>query len=329
MKNKTQQQQHSNFITVLELQVLAGTIRSVKLAIRCASAWTREMNILIAVATAWPSEGGRIDTRGHNMSKLNIELDFWLNNIDSNNGAGIDHPLHQLSVYCDASVAGYGGSCGSVQIAGTLPTDLIGSSSTLRELYGLRQVTTRLESLLSNKRVRFIMDSQPAVANLTKGGGPVAVINDEIKRWWSTCQQLNIDPSYEWIPREQNEEADLLSKANEFKHSIENMTPAAYDAAMSFARIHGFNTFETPSFNSIDHCIRKYITDKKNVVMIVPEWYAQAWWPNIMKKNRPCRLLGPTTRIYNTDQQTYAQRQGFTKNIPKWNVYVVLFDPKI
>ena len=102
-------------ITVLSLQVLASTIRSVKLAVTPASAWTREMNTLIAIAT--DSNTTYINAQVYDVSKLQSELTFWLSRIDYHNGAGMNHPLHQLTVYCDASVTGYGGTCGSTRVS--------------------------------------------------------------------------------------------------------------------------------------------------------------------------------------------------------------------
>jgi hypothetical protein len=255
------------------------------------------------------------------------ELQFWLSELVARNGASMNHPRYQLSVYCDASVTGYGGSCGSRKVAGILPTHIIGKSSTLRELYGLRQLTVALQDVLTNKRVRFIMDSQPAVANLTKGGGPVPELNDEIKHWLEVCRNYNIEPTYEWVRREENTEADELSKANEFKHSKEFMSQACISVCTEFSRGHGLTgVFDTPTYNSIDSYTRQLIADNTVAAMVVPEWPAQAWWPSVMKRNRPCRLLGNTSQIYHS-QPTYAQRLGYSKSIPNWKIWIVLFKP--
>jgi hypothetical protein len=311
-------------ITVLSLQVLASTIRSVKLAVTPASTWTREMNTLIAIATDACTT--YINAQVYDVSKLESELTFWLSRIQYHNGAGMDHPLHQLTVYCDASVTGYGGTCGSTRVSQVLPTYMIGTSSTHRELFGLIAVTNTLADTLTNKRVRFVMDSQPAIANLTNGGGPVPALNDEIKRFKTLCFGLKIEASFEWIPREVNVEADELSKANEFKHSLEFILPSHYALAMQFANYHGLSAFEAPSFNSIDFRIRSIISDRSRVCMIIPEWHAQAWWPDVMRRDRPAHKLGNTRQVYDTTQQTYAQANGFNKNIPLWNVWIVVYD---
>ncbi len=314
------------WVSLHDMQVLTGTIRSVKLAIPVASAWTREMNKVIALGADNDSEL-YVTITTEMKERLTKELEFWISELIARNGASMSHPQYQITVHCDASVTGYGGSCGSKKVADVLPLHMIGKSSTHRELYGLRQLTIAMKDVLVNKRVKFIMDSQPAVANLSKGGGPVADLNDEIKQWLETCRHFNIEPTYEWVRREDNTEADELSKANEFRHTKEFMSKACVDTCILFSNIHGLNgVFETPTYNSIDNHIRELITDKRASAMVIPEWPAQAWWPNVMKKNRPCRLLGNSTQIYHS-QQTYAQRLGFSKSIPDWKIWIVLFQP--
>ena len=69
---------------------------------------------------------------------------------------------------------------------------------------------------------------------------------------------------------------------------------------MQFANYHALPTFETPSFNSIDYRIRTIIADRSRVCMIIPEWHAQAWWPDMMRRDRPAHRLGNTREVYDT-----------------------------
>jgi hypothetical protein len=314
---------NKSFITVHSLQVLTGTIRATSIAVKPASAWTREMNRCIARCEE--KEVPYMNTTTEDMTRLTAELNFWAL-CDKHNGASIDHPSHQLTVHCDSSETGYGGWWGTRKVAGILPWSIIGTSSTLRELCGLRLLTEQIASHLQNKRVKFVMDSQPAVANLTNGGGTKEVLNDEIKQWWAVCEKYNIQSSYEWVPREENTEADRLSKSVEFKHSIDELNEQTRQTAQQFALIHGLTSFDCISFNSIQNHINNLIIDMRASAMIVPEWQAQAWWPILMTKGKPCLLLGTTHQIYNTD--SLAQRQGYVETIPRWRMWIVLFKPE-
>ena len=249
-------------VTVHSLQVLGGTIRATSIAIKPATAWTREMNRCIARCE--DDNTTYINTKHHDMSKLTHELDFW-SSFDRHNGASIDHPLHQTTVTCDSSVSGYGGACGAMKVSGVLPWQVIGRSSTLREITGLRLLCTKMIEHLANRRVKFVMDSQPAIANLTKGGGVVDELNDEIKRWWTLCDSHNIQATYEWVPREQNEEADKLSKAHEFPHTIEEIKLEIKDKARRFCVEHKINDYEAIHYNAIDMKIRELTAEKKTM----------------------------------------------------------------
>ena len=309
-------------VTVHSLQVLGSTIRATSIAIKPASAWTREMNRCIARCE--DNNITHINTKQYDTSKLKYELEFW-SDFDRHNGASIDHPLHQVAVYCDSSVSGYGGTYGAIKISGVLPWQVIGRSSTLRKITGLRLLSMKMLQHLKNKRVKFVIDSQPAIANLTKGGGVVDDLNDEIKQWWKVCDDNNIQATYEWVPREENEEADKLSKAHEFPHSIDEIKIEVKEIAQEFCDQHQVSRFEAVHFNAIDNRIRELFTEKKVSALIVPEWQAQAWWPTLMTKGRPVMMLGTTHQVYNSQSQ--AQRQGYVHNIPKWKMWLVIFDP--
>jgi hypothetical protein len=110
-----------------------------------------------------------------------------------------------------------------------------------------------MQQRVANKRVKFVMDSQPAIANLTKGGGKKDDINEEIKRWWKVCETYRIEASYEWVARTENSEADELSKRNEIDQREENMTDTAKARATAFIQRHGIDAFETPKFNAISN----------------------------------------------------------------------------
>jgi hypothetical protein len=134
MKAKIDEKQH---ITVAELQTLSGTIRAASIAIKPASAWTREMNRWIARCEEMNTP--YISTRNTHekyLQQLTTELEFWME-VERYNGASIDNPEHQITVHSDASETGYGGVCGTNKVSGTLPTHLIGRSSTIRDLNGL------------------------------------------------------------------------------------------------------------------------------------------------------------------------------------------------
>ena len=60
-----------------------------------------------------------------------------------------------------------------LSLADVLPPDLVGKSSTYRELYALHQLVLKNLSAFRGKRVRFLMDSAAAVRNMYNQGGKI------------------------------------------------------------------------------------------------------------------------------------------------------------
>src|SRR5204863_9793599 len=58
------------------------------------------------------------------------ELLFWSRNIESVNGSPIVDPIHSIELNVDAGEVGFGGHTEQKSVAGPLPTELIGTSST-------------------------------------------------------------------------------------------------------------------------------------------------------------------------------------------------------
>ena len=89
---------------------------------------------------------------------------------------------------------------------------MLGRSSTLRELVGLRCVCEQAVHLLQGRRVTFYMDSFAAIRNLVKQGGSKPFLSTVVRECWHFCSQNSILPRYTWLPREENTLADMASK---------------------------------------------------------------------------------------------------------------------
>jgi len=112
----------------------------------------------------------------------------------------------------DAGEMGYGGVMDGKTVSGDLPVDIIGCSSTRRELVALRLAAADMVERLKGRQVTIKMDSIPAVRNLIKGGGNKPDLSWEVKQWYLFCEEHKMECEYEWVPREQNEAADTASK---------------------------------------------------------------------------------------------------------------------
>ena len=312
MRARAEQNQE---ISVDDLRVLNGRMTSLILAIEPIRVWTRSLH-----------EETRLRTE--RLIKLSpeavAELKFW-STIEKRNGKAIAHPLHTLTANVDASETGWGIHVSGVEKAGFLPVELIGTSSTRRELAGLRLAADSVKHILRAHRVRFRMDSHPAIQNLTKGGGPKPDLCDEVKHWWSWCELHEVQPTYEWVPREENKAADKLSKSLERKWTLRNATRQFLLSKWACPPLHLVTQIVDPEFNAIGHAIREAQKECKRIILVFPGWPAQSWWLEIGKYALEMIEIGTADFVFESIQK--YQRIG--ANTPDWKFFAALLDFRI
>ena len=135
--------------------------------------WTRD--IYRQVAMAWSCEGEGPDTRLDAAARK--EVAFWLKSLRHRNGKSIVARAAMTEWRVDTSETAVGAhEVGSKRrLTSPLPCDLIGTSSTMRELYGVLTVLKAWGEARRGKVVRLCLDSFAATRNLEKGTGARAV----------------------------------------------------------------------------------------------------------------------------------------------------------
>jgi hypothetical protein len=123
------------------------------------------------------------------------------------------------------------------------------------------------------------MDSFAATRNLIKGGGPVPALCDLVKRIWHLCDEHGVSLHPEWVPREENTQADRLSKAWENWYLLK---PDALEQvrklrAESKHRVHREAEVLNVPFNQIRNVLHAAKADKRSVCIVYPAWTAQSW----------------------------------------------------
>eukprot|EP00732_Lithocolla_globosa_P002443 Lithocolla_globosa_v1_NODE_1602_length_2456_cov_9.681383.p1 type:complete len:271 gc:universal NODE_1602_length_2456_cov_9.681383:2168-1356(-) len=141
---------------------------------------------------------------------------FWLNHFDKWNGKVWGYsPLFRITVWTDALGHAWGGWVffGVMHEArGALPDYLIGTDSTLRELYAYLATLRSLVDILRGKSILIKTDSQVGVAIMRKGGHMRPDYNVIIRDIFFFCVENQILLVFEWISRVLNKTADGLSK---------------------------------------------------------------------------------------------------------------------
>lgn len=122
-----------------------------------------------------------------------------------------------------------------IEFMAALPAEVVGASSTLRELFSITRFIRAIHHLLRGGRFRVFLDNLGCVFIL---GGVVPSFAVGNRQWGEfvtggspnqalqalACElfQLQLDGGFElqavWLPREQNLRADYLSRVSEMRH---------------------------------------------------------------------------------------------------------------
>ena len=255
-------------ITSESLESLLGRVVSVSLAIPAVRLWCR------ALYGSLTREGQGIIMSGEALEELGV-LSLLLT---FHNGTPFLDPIHDVQMWVDSGEVGWGASIDGVEVMGQFPAAVIGSSSTRREIRGLRMSLESKEGaqIVEGKVVRVTMDSMCAVRNILKGGGPVEALVMETKELWRTCQRGNIQLKPEWETRGSvgMRRVDALSKTG-----TEWVLQQAFVEGVRGAL--GVDPW-APDLARCGPVVVATIARKVKAVLVLPRWEAQPWWPVAM-----------------------------------------------
>ncbi|XP_078586057.1 uncharacterized protein LOC144867916 [Branchiostoma floridae x Branchiostoma japonicum] len=304
----------SHSISARSVSRITGNLVSMSLALGpVVRLWTRSLYAFISSSDSW-------DSRRSLPQAARDELLFWQDNFSKLLGYPIWTPSPSVDVitYSDASNHAWGGftvTLGSTHTArGNFERHQAAplTSSTYRELLGTRLVLQSLIHLLPNKQVLHRSDNQNVVRILS-GGSRVTHLQQEAVAIFTLCLQHHIHLTPEWVPRDENEQADYLSKIfdlDDYKLDVSIFQtldtlwgPFSYDRFASnysaqltpFSSrwwnpqtdaINAFASSWTMHYNWIfpPPCLIPRILSKINQdnccgTLIAPFWRSAAWWP--------------------------------------------------
>jgi phosphoribosylformimino-5-aminoimidazole carboxamide ribonucleotide (ProFAR) isomerase len=298
-------------VEVRDLQKLTGKLQSMKLAIEGVAVWTR--GLYADIAKAQEDGGGGFlpkDAVTHLREPAMRDVWFWATRLGRPQFNGM--PIHEfgaavhMTMSTDASDVGWGahsGDDGGWRAAGELPAEVLTLSSTAREIKGLQLAAAQRIGNMRGRNVRICMDSYPAIRNLINGGGPVEELNEMVREWWVWTRKHAIRPTYQWIPREENTEADELSKI-----AAETLTikPAVLQRVRDWLEREGHPSWhcvewlrtrvQAPVFDRIGVRVGEMLGARRPVCIIIPSGNTfgrgQTWWPRMQNISAACLPLG-------------------------------------
>lgn len=186
-------------------------------------------------------------------------------------------------------------------------------SSTWREVKAIELSIDSFKHLLRNISVTFFTDNQNA-ACIIKKGSKIPELQALALSIYSICVCHNISLYAQWIPREENEKADALSKIIDiddwgisfaFFNFVDNMwgvhtidrfanmnntklpryNSLYWDHRTSAIDAFTCNNWMVPPINLVSKCINHLVSCKAVGTLGVPKWPSAAFWPLLFKQN--------------------------------------------
>jgi hypothetical protein len=88
-------------------------------------------------------------------------------------------------------------------------------------------------------------------------------------------EKHDITATIEWVPREENKEADRLSKRWADWYRLTERARAGLEKVAATGNM----TLKNPPFNEIANTIREAQGNRRDILLVAPIWRGQAWWP--------------------------------------------------
>ena len=240
--------------------------------------------------------------------------------IPPHQGTLFDDFTPDASLLVDAGETGFGGALYHLtqdlpvsSLQRPLPSPLVGTSSTCRELYGADQTLTAKAHLVANSSLELKMDSAPGVRILLKGGSKIPHLSVLAKSIHTTCSLFNIRLLPTWISRDLNTEADDLSKRWARLHQVQIDPLARSLISVKFPT----TTVSMIQFGRLPHFFRKRKNSPRSLppmVLIHPVWTAQQWWPLLLELRKDSLPLGSFADLFSVLPPDLA----CLKNKPRW-----------
>lgn len=194
-----------------KLASILGYLQSARMAIAPTHIMTRylgrDKDASVRPGRNWSS------TKAQLSEEAREELLWWAREARRHNGTPMHGSLPEITLTTDASQTGWGCVCGQQTISGFWASEDSAQSSNYRELKAVVLSVEQLAKELSGRHVRIRTDNTCAMWSIRRQGRSRSLsLLRLVKRLWSLTLRHQITLTLEYIPGEQNAEADRLSR---------------------------------------------------------------------------------------------------------------------
>jgi len=287
-----------------DVEKALGSVISMAIAIPGVRVWCRALYALV------DGPGCSSSVVLSLIAQKEIEVLIFL--LTFSNGSPFLDPIRDVSMWVDSGEIGWGASVAGVEARGQFASNIIGTSSTFRELTGLLLAMDhpRVRAKLAGRTVELNMDSMCSVRNLIKGGGPVPALVGIIKLIWLACRSSDIHLLPVWRRRTEAmmQRVDALSKQCT-KWSLSELFK------ISIHRAFGLVPW-MPDLARSGPVVASVVRDGIPAILVLPRWEAQSWWTMAVTH---CVLLQdapPTSYVFHPNDV----------GLPQWSFCVFHFN---
>ena len=216
-------------------------------------------------------------------------------------------------------------------------------SSTWRELKAIELALLSFKDDLTSKSLKWFTDNQSCV-KIIQSGSMKRHLQEIAFSIFSMCFSSNISLDISWIPREQNLQADYLSKivdaedwgvTKDFFVFMDNLWGAHTIDRFASCRNNKLNRFNSlfwnPTCEAVDcfsqswqnennwfvppislvcRCIRYVLFCKASGTLIVPKWKSADFWPMIFKNENETHYYVRDVLEFRSPENIYEQGQN-------------------
>lgn len=197
--------------TTRKLASILGYLQSARMAIAPTSIMTRylsrDKDASVRLGRNWSSTKATISEEARE------ELLWWTTEASRHNATPVRPSLPELTLTTDASQTGWGGVCGEKTLQGFWNAADSAESSNHRELKAVALSLEELAPDLKGRHIRIRTDNTCTMWSIRRQGSARSLkLLRLTKRIWSLAIQYSLTLTMEYIPGEQNTEADRLSR---------------------------------------------------------------------------------------------------------------------
>lgn len=250
---------------------------------------------------------------------IEFELKFWFQEIDGLNirCCIISNPPSMLTIKGDASATGCGSYITGREVVAARPFSVSekDTHSTWRELENVHFTLKSFLPFIQDRAVKFFVNNEASVRIIEKGSMKWDCHQFAVEIF-RICRENRVSLHMEWIPRDKNKEADLLSRLSDLVDTDDwSLTPSFFTLLSnrwgpftldSFANFYNckvkkfYSLFYVPNTSGVDafsfnwqgeicllvspvalvgRCLEHLLRCRAKGVLVAPCWPSAFFWP--------------------------------------------------